>query len=81
MNSTLLNSIVSNGPGYFQIPSMDFDGYCNDNNYADFENHIDFTDVDSTCVRSFSTVSTQFQAQCLYQQSINRYVTDLWIAR
>ena len=81
MNSTLLSGFVSNGPGYLQVPSINFDGTCNDNNYASFENKVTLTDQDSTCLRTLSTNAAEFEAQCTSQFSIQRYVTDLWIAK
>lgn len=82
MNSTTITSgLVSNGPGFLQLPAVNFDGTCNDNNYAKFEVDIQDNNVDATCLRSFSTNLHEFEAQCLYQQSTTRYVTDLWIAK
>ena len=69
--------LVSNGPGYVQIPRPDFAGDCNDMNYATFENRIDA----QSCARTLSTVSNIFVAQCEEQFSISRYVTDLYFGR
>jgi hypothetical protein len=82
MNSSMIKtSLVSNGPGFLQIPSVDFDGNCNDNNYANFEENRWLKDTDSTCLRKMSSIEKEFKAQCLYQQSMAKYVTDLWIAK
>jgi hypothetical protein len=82
MNSSMIKtSLVSNGPGFLQIPSVDFDGNCNDNNYANFEENRWLRDTDSTCLRKMSSIEKEFKAQCLYQQSMAKYVTDLWIAK
>lgn len=80
--SAFLNSsssgLVSNGPGYMQIPQPDpSSGQCNDNNYATFENRVD----PAPCVRTLSVDVPAFTAQCNSQQSVSRFVTDLWIAR
>jgi hypothetical protein len=86
MNSTLVSGLVSNGPGYLQIPSVNFDGSCNDNNYAQFEDSVSFSsnkedDASSTCLRTLSSEYDEFYNQCMYQFSVQRYVTDLWIAK
>ena len=76
-NNVSLATLISNGPGYLQIPLPDFAGVCNDLNYATFENRIE----DQTCARTLSTDSDVFAAQCEAQFSLSRYVTDLFIAR
>ena len=69
--------LISNGPGLFQIPSPDFSGFCNDNNYAKFENKIDI----ESCSRVLSKNEDKFASQCESFYSISKYVTNLWIAK
>lgn len=75
--STSATTLVSNGPGYFQLPSPDFSGSCNDNNFVTFENDVELTD----CVRGVSTSESVFVSQCESQFSVSRFVTDLYIAK
>lgn len=69
--------LVSNGPGFMQIPQPDFSGACNDLNFASFENAIDA----QSCWRTLSMSSEEFGAQCESQFSLSKYVTQLLIAR
>lgn len=70
---------ISNGPGLFQLPKSDFGGACNDLNYVGFEINIRSP---KSCERSFDSSSTSsFQVQCQTDQSVARYVSDLFLAR
>jgi hypothetical protein len=78
--SFLLNDVglVANGPGYFQIPLPDFNGYCDDNNYAQFE--VD--QPQSACIRVIQTMDqNKFYQQCLSTYSTQRFATNLFIAK
>ena len=70
-------ALVSNGPGYLQLPQPDFTGNCNDDNYVNFED----ASPPQSCVRTLSTDEETFVAQCESQFSLSRYVTDLFVAR
>ncbi len=65
-----------------QLPTADNIGRCNDNNFVKFENAMD--SMDNGCIRSFSItpngVNNTFNQECNYQQSVSRYVNDLWVA-
>lgn len=73
---TTSQGLVTNGPGFFQLPQADFSGECNDQNFVTFENHVE----PQSCVRTLSMDSATFAAQCEAQFSLKRYVTDLYIA-
>lgn len=73
---TIAEGLVTNGPGYLQLPLADFTGACNDQNYVTFENPVE----PKSCARTLSTDSATFAAQCETQFSLSRYVTDLYIA-
>lgn len=75
--SSSTSTLISNGPGFFQLPLPDFTGSCNDNNYVTFENDVKLTE----CVREISRVESVFVGQCEAQFSVGRFVTDLFIAR
>jgi len=71
-------SLISNGPGYFQLPRADETGYCNDHNYVTFENDV----VDKgSCARELSSESQLFVSQCEHQFSVARYITALRISK
>lgn len=74
---TSSGSLISNGPGYFQLPISDETGYCNDNNYVTFQNNVD----GSPCSRTLSLVPGLFVSQCENQFSVERFVTALSIGR
>ena len=74
---TSSESLISNGPGYFQLPISDETGYCNDQNYVTFENDVD----SSACSRVLSLVPELFVSQCEDQFSVDRFVTALSIGR
>lgn len=78
-SSQATSGFVSNGPGFFSLPQTDFEGYCNDQNYVGFENSV----IESpSCLRRFAVSSSiDFRAQCLHDQSLKRYVTDLYLAK
>lgn len=69
--------LVSNGPGFMQLPQSDFAGACNDLNYATFENRA----APQSCARTLSSDVDVFIAQCEQQFSLSRYVTSLLLAR
>lgn len=69
--------LVSNGPGFMQLPLSDFAGACNDLNYATFENRVD----PHSCARTLSRDINVFGAQCSNQFSVSKYVTSLLIAK
>lgn len=69
--------LVSNGPGFLQLPLADFAGTCNDQNYATFENRVD----PQSCARVLSVEVDAFAAQCANQFSVSRYVTSLLVAK
>jgi hypothetical protein len=69
--------LVSNGPGFMQLPLADFAGMCNDLNYATFENRVE----PQSCARTLSADADMFEAQCTNQFSVSKYVTSLLIAR
>ena len=82
MNSSfILSGLASNGPGFLQLPRAEFNGECNDNNYAKFEVDQSEDTTEANCLRTFSTSQNEFAAQCVSQQSVSRYVTSLWIAK
>ena len=74
---TSSGSLISNGPGYFQLPISDETGSCNDQNYVTFENDVD----GGTCSRTLSLVPELFISQCENQFSVERFVTTLSIGR
>lgn len=74
-----LTRLRSNGPGYLQVPSPDFSGVCNDNNYATFATTEPGTS--NSCLRRMSADSDTFDTQCLNKYSVAAYVTDLWLAK
>ncbi len=82
-NNSRTDGLVSAGLGYLQLPQADNRGFCNDWNFASFENEV--VSQDNSCVRTLSIspdqANSSFQEQCIYQQSVARYVTDLWVAR
>jgi len=63
--------------GFFSIPAADFNGKCNDFNYATFENDIPAR----SCSRQMYSAdgSALFVPQCEKDFSVSRYVTELWI--
>jgi hypothetical protein len=81
--------------GYFVVPTPDFSGYCNDQSHGTFENdipgpfssvvndglflNIAGKDKPMQCVREFSVDTVTFIEQCEDEQSISRYVTDLYL--
>lgn len=70
---------MSNGPGFFQLPQSDFSGSCNDQNFVGFEVN---TRSPISCTRHIDvSTSTSFANQCEREQSLSRYVTDLYLAR
>lgn len=69
--------LVSNGPGYLQLPVADVSGQCNDNNFAEFEVNEEL----QFCNRVLSADVAVFDAQCEGQFSMSRFVTDLWLAK
>lgn len=69
--------MITNGAGFLQIPAPDFQGQCNDFNYASFENPVE----GSACRRVLdASNAATFAAQCTYGQSMARYVSDLYVA-
>jgi hypothetical protein len=71
-------SYVALGNGYLNIPKTDFSGYCNDNNYATFENDID----EQQCIRDMSNVDNieLFISQCTNELSIQNRISNVFIA-
>ena len=80
--------------GSFSLPDSDFSGYCNDKAFGRFgDTQPDVgkveersiwqfgLDVSQECVRKFSAVTSLFNAECSYQQSIDRYISTLYIAK
>lgn len=66
------------GTGYFSVPLPDDDSQCNDNNLVTYENKLG----PLSCQRTFPVAGLEeFVAQCNVQQSVARYVNNLWIAR
>lgn len=74
------DSFVPRGNGYLSLPIKDFSGYCNDNNFVQFENAVQ----DQSCIRSIAISKEDsldsFSAQCLNELSIQHYVSKLYIA-
>lgn len=78
-SSQAASGFISNGPGFFQLPQNDFAGACNDLNYVGFEVNVRNP---QSCDRYVdASTSTSFQSQCQRDQSVDRYVTDLYLAR
>lgn len=78
-SSKTSSGFVSNGAGFFQLPQNDFSGHCNDDNYIGFEVNVRSP---KSCSRRMDASSTpSFQLQCEGEQSLQRYVTDLYVAR
>lgn len=76
-NTTVLG-LVTGGSGFFQVPLADFSGKCNDNNYVKFEKDIAL----STCTRDVHFTSrSNFQNICEAGFSVQKYVTNLFLAR
>jgi tectonic-1/3 len=72
------STFITNGAGFLQIPAADFQGQCNDFNYASFENPV----KGSACRRVFdASTAASFASQCAYEQSMARYVSDLYVAK
>eukprot|EP00605_Chrysophyceae_sp_TOSAG23-4_P000774 GSChrysophyteH1.ASY1.ANO1.863.1 assembled CDS len=70
-------SLYSTDTGYFSIPASDFDGRCNDFNFAGFEQDVD----PRSCQRElFSGNTALYTAQCEKDFSVARYVEDLYLA-
>ena len=74
---------VSTGSGLLQVPTASFTGECADNNYASFENNVS---PPQPCLRSLYVPATPsgpaaFATQCVGDFSVQRYVTNLWLAR
>jgi tectonic-1/3 len=70
--------------GYFSVPAADFNGKCNDFNYAGFQNDID----SRSCQRELFSKSAgagstddPFKFQCQKDFSVSRYVQNLYIAK
>lgn len=76
-SSSSSSSLVSNGPGFFQLPTPDFSGSCNDQNYVTFENDVALKE----CVREVSTTESVFVSQCESQFSVGRFIDNLFIAK
>jgi hypothetical protein len=89
--------LVSTGDGYFQVPTPDFSGDCNDasnalfgvpipgpfsNGYSSGTTYSDIAGKDraAKCVRRFSAELSEWERQCVSQESMNRYVHKLYIA-
>lgn len=70
-------TLVSNGPGFLLIPSTDYSGHCNDENYASFQNNV----AARTCQRPLSDNAENFRQECVTVGSVGKYVNDLWIAK
>lgn len=68
-------NLVSSGRGYFSLPQADVSGLCNDNAYVAFENN-----VEGSCRRVVPASLPVFASQCVHQQSMARYVSDLFVA-
>jgi len=69
-------SLYATNMGYFSIPAADFNGKCNDFNYATFENDIQ----SRSCSRQMHSLDTLlYTAQCNSDFSVSRYVTQLWL--
>jgi hypothetical protein len=86
------HSAAPTGP--LRLPDVDFSGYCNDWSLGLFEHGTAAVaqlggrslwqygvGASQVCVRAFSGDVTVFAAQCEFQQSLNRYATDLFIAK
>ena len=77
--------LFSNGPGYLQIPTAGINEYCNDMNYATFENAISASQ--NACIRkieidlSETSYVEQFTQQCQSVHSVQKYVTQLYVAK
>ncbi|RYH30911.1 DUF1619 domain-containing protein [archaeon] len=74
----LLNTgeLVSNGPGYLQIPVGDMSGDCNDKMFAQFERFVPV----QPCRRTLSADEQDFIMQC-GDWSVSRVATDLFLAK
>lgn len=69
---------MTSGSGYFVAPFTDFAGNCNDNKLVKFEREIKKTE----CVRQISFSSAiEFEAMCEKEFSVQKYVTDLYLAK
>ena len=63
--------------GFFSIPAADFDGSCNDNNFASFEEDI----APRSCHREMASSDTNlYTEQCTKDFSVARYVQELYVA-
>lgn len=68
--------LVSAKSGFLTLPAADFSGACQDNNLLKFENNI----KTRSCVRSYATPAA-FSSQCVNDQSVAAYSTNLWVGR
>jgi Protein of unknown function (DUF1619) len=76
-NSSLFG-LVTGGSGFFEIPLADFTGKCNDNNFVKFERDVS----SSSCTRDIPFESFEgFQNLCVTGFSVQKYVTNLFVAR
>ena len=70
--------LVSIGSGFFELPTADFTGYCEDNTYIKYEQSV----TPKSCLRKLEYSSfSLFSTQCVNDYSVNKYVQNLWIAR
>lgn len=70
--------LVASGPGYLQIPLPDFNGYCDDSNFAKFE----VNQQQTACTRTIQTADQNiFGQQCLSIYSTQRFASNLYIAK
>ena len=74
---------VATGSGLLQVPSASFTGECADSNYVLFEQSVS---PPQPCLRSLYLPPTPdgkaaFTAQCVGDFSVQRYVSNLWLAR
>jgi hypothetical protein len=77
-SNTSFFGLVTGGSGYFEIPAADFTGKCNDNNFVKFERDV----PQSQCSRDIQFLSFDgFQNLCVSGFSVQKYVTNLYVAR
>lgn len=71
----------SNGQDVFSIPQPDFSGTCSDSNIVHYEHNVPLSSCDRYFDVTDEAYTSTLASQCLYQYSVSRFVTDLWVSK